>query len=70
MTTSAYNVVLPLAAAIVTEEGGLFSHAAILARELGIPAVVGVPGLLAAIGDGDIVEVDADLGEVRRLPQD
>jgi signal transduction protein with GAF and PtsI domain len=42
-TTTAFNAVFPLLAAVVTEQGGLFSHAAILARELGLPAVVGYP---------------------------
>ena len=45
-TTPAYNVVLPLAGGIVTIGGGPLSHAAVLARELGIPAVVGASGAL------------------------
>ncbi|MEY4360900.1 MAG: hypothetical protein RL391_206 [Actinomycetota bacterium] len=64
-TTPAYNMVLPLAGAIVTAEGGALSHAAVLARELGIPAVVGALDALTRIPDGAIVEVDADRGEVR-----
>ena len=42
-TGPAFNLVLPRLAAIVTDRGGLLSHAAIVAREFGIPAVVGVP---------------------------
>lgn len=64
-TTPAYNMVLPLAGAIVTAEGGALSHAAVLARELGIPAVVGAPNALHDIPDGATIEVDADRGEVR-----
>lgn len=64
-TTPAYNMVLPLAGAIVTAEGGALSHAAVLARELGIPAVVGVLGVLTNVPDGATIEVDADRGEVR-----
>lgn len=64
-TTPAYNMVLPMAGAIVTAEGGALSHAAVLARELGIPAVVGVLGVLSTIPDGATIEVDADHGEVR-----
>jgi len=64
-TTTAFNAVFPLLSAVVTEEGGLFSHTAILARELGLPAVVGVPGLFEAIHDGDLIEVDPPAGEVR-----
>jgi phosphohistidine swiveling domain-containing protein len=40
-TTTAFNIVLPLLGAIVTDRGGLLSHAAIVAREYGMPAVVG-----------------------------
>jgi rifampicin phosphotransferase len=64
-TTPAFNAVLAIAGALVVEEGGLVSHAAITARELGLPAVVGVPGALAAISDGDEVEVDPVAGRVR-----
>ena len=43
-TTPSYNTVLGLAGAVVTSEGGPLCHAAVLARELGIPAVIGAPG--------------------------
>ena len=43
-TSPAFNAVLAIAGAVVTAEGGPLSHAAVLARELGIPAVVGAPG--------------------------
>jgi len=52
------------AAAIVTEVGGLTCHAAIIARELGKPAIVGVKDLLSALKDGDLVEVNAEKGTV------
>jgi rifampicin phosphotransferase len=65
-TTPAYNAVLPLAGAVVTAEGGPLSHAAVLARELGIPAVVGVTGA-HTIPDGATIEVDPTAGEVRIL---
>ena len=64
-TTCNLNSVFPMLAGVATEEGGLFSHTALLARELGIPAVVGAPGLLSAISDGDLVEIDAAAGIVR-----
>lgn len=57
-TTPAYNMVLSLAGGIVTAAGGPMSHAAVLARELGIPAVVGAQGALIAIPDGALVTVD------------
>ncbi|MCU1502879.1 MAG: hypothetical protein JWM12_2233 [Ilumatobacteraceae bacterium] len=64
-TTPAYNLVLSLAGGVVTTEGGPLSHAAVLARELGIPAVVGAAGALAEIPDGTEVEIDPVAGEVR-----
>jgi pyruvate,water dikinase len=64
-TTTAFNAAFPLLSAVVVEQGGLFSHTAILARELALPAVVGVAGALDAINDGDVVEVDPVAGAVR-----
>ena len=65
MTTPAYNAVLPLAGAVVVEEGGALCHAAIIARELDIPALVGVTDALAHISDGDTIEVDPLIGQAR-----
>lgn len=50
---------------LVLERGGMLSHGAILAREYGIPTVVGVQAATERIADGRIVEVDGDRGEVR-----
>lgn len=55
------------AAAIVTDQGGLGSHAAIVSRELGIPCVVGTKVATRTLRDGDLVEVDAEKGVVRIL---
>lgn len=57
------------AGAIVMETGGYLSHGAIVARELGIPAVVNLPGILDAIRTGDLLEVDANHGIVRRVQE-
>jgi pyruvate,water dikinase len=62
-TTAAFNVVLPLLGAIVTDRGGLLSHAAIVAREFGIPAVVGCSDATAVLPDGAWVRVDGAAGE-------
>ncbi|MBA3551575.1 MAG: hypothetical protein H0W27_01725 [Actinobacteria bacterium] len=51
---------------VVIEEGALLQHATTLAREFGLPAVVGVLGATGSINDGDRIEVDGDAGEVRR----
>ncbi|MBI5229593.1 hypothetical protein HY991_05765 [Candidatus Micrarchaeota archaeon] len=55
------------AAAIVTEAGGLTCHAAIVSREMRLPCVVGVKHVTSSLKDGEMVEVDAKLGIVRRL---
>ncbi|WP_049935382.1 phosphoenolpyruvate synthase [Haloplanus natans] len=53
------------AAAIVTDEGGMTSHAAIVSRELGVPAVVGCGGATRTLEDGQMVTVDGEMGTVR-----
>ena len=63
-TSSAFNVVLPLLGAIVTDRGGQLSHAAIVAREYGIPAVVGTTKATDVIPDGATVTVDGTAGTV------
>ena len=55
------------AGAIVTDMGGLMSHAAIVSREFGIPCVVGTKNASKILKDGDMVEVDAISGIVRIL---
>jgi pyruvate,water dikinase len=56
-----------VAAAVVTELGGPLSHAAVVAREYGVPTVVNVPGATSAIRTGDRVRVDGDRGVVECL---
>jgi len=63
-TTEAFNILLPLLGAIVTDAGGLLSHSAIVAREYGIPGVVGTRDATDRIPDGSRVRVDGDNGEV------
>ena len=67
-TSPAFNSVLAIAGAVVTADGGALSHAAVLARELGIPAVIGVSGALS-IPDGQMVEVDPVAGAVRLIEE-
>ena len=64
-TMPAYNVLLPIVKAIVTDKGGVLCHAAIVSREYGIPAVVGTREATLKLKDGDIVTVDGDAGVVR-----
>ena len=55
------------AGAIVTDEGGITCHAAIVSRELGVPCVIGTKVATLALKDGDKIEVDATKGVVRKL---
>jgi rifampicin phosphotransferase len=66
-TTEAFNILLPLLGAIVTDSGGLLSHPAIVSREYGIPGVVGTRDATERIPDGVRVRVDGDAGEVTVL---
>ncbi len=66
-TTPAYNVVLSYAGGVVVVEGGTVSHAAVIARELDLPAVIGVRDAMT-IADGAVVELDPVAGTIRELP--
>jgi pyruvate,water dikinase len=66
-TGPAFNVVLPLLGAIVTDRGGQLSHAAIVAREYGIPAVVGTREATTLFANGARVRVDGDKGTVELI---
>ena len=66
-TSEAFNILLPLLGAIVTDSGGLLSHSAIVAREYGIPGVVGTRDATDRIADGMRVRVDGEAGEVTLL---
>lgn len=61
-TDTAYLPAMMRAAAIVTEEGGLLSHASLTARELNIPCVVGIPDIFNRIRQGQTITVDGDKG--------
>jgi pyruvate,water dikinase len=63
-TTESFNAVLPLLGALVTDSGGLLSHAAIVSREFGIPGVVGTRDATTLIPDGALVRVAGESGEV------
>jgi phosphoenolpyruvate synthase/pyruvate phosphate dikinase len=63
-TAPVWTPLFRLASAVITEIGSPVSHAAIVAREYGIPAVVAVPGALGALHDGQIVDVDGTRGVV------
>jgi rifampicin phosphotransferase len=66
-TDPGWILLFPSASGLLVERGSLLSHSAIVARELGIPAVISIPGLLDWLQDGDEVELDGAAGIVRRL---
>lgn len=67
-TDPAWTPLFDLAAGVLTQTGGLLCHAAIVARERGIPAVVGIAGLLDDLADGAVVTVDGRTGTVALTP--
>ena len=66
-TDPGWGPLFVLAGGLVLERGGLLSHGAIVAREFGIPAVVGVEGAFSRIADGVRLRVDGDAGAVMLL---
>jgi len=63
-TDPAWTPLLRVAAGVVTETGGVLSHAAIVARERGVPAVLGVAGATTALTDGVALTIDGAAGTV------
>lgn len=66
-TDPGWIMIFPAAAGLIVERGSLLSHSAIVARELGIPAIVSVPGVTAWLKDGDWVEMNGSTGIVRKV---
>lgn len=66
-TTPDYAPIMRKAKAILTERGGITSHAAIVSRELKVPCIVGIKGLFNNFEDGEKVEVNADQGMVKSV---
>jgi len=63
-TDPGWVVVFPLISGLIVERGGMLSHGAIVSREFGIPAIVGVEGAVSKLNDGDIVILNAFTGEI------
>ena len=66
-TDPGWIMLFPSAAGLLVERGSLLSHSAIVAREMGIPAIVSLPGVTRWLHDGDLVELDGSTGIVVRL---
>ena len=69
-TDPGWILVLPSALGVLVERGSLLSHAAIVTRELGIPSIVALPGLMRWLADGDWVEMDGRAGTIKRIAPD
>jgi phosphohistidine swiveling domain-containing protein len=67
MTRPEMVIAMKKASAIVTDEGGITSHAAIVSRELKIPCIIGTKIATKVFKDNDLVEVDANKGVVRKI---
>ena len=65
MTTPDFVPIMKKVKAIITKEGGMTCHAAIISRELGVPCVVGTKVAMQVLKDGDLVEIDAGKGIVK-----
>jgi rifampicin phosphotransferase len=66
-TDPGWTLLFPRALGILVERGSLLSHSAIVAREMGLPCVVAVTGLMDTLKDGEMVEMDGTTGLIRRL---
>lgn len=67
MTNPDYVPIMKIAAAVITDEGGMTCHAAIASREMKVPCIVGTRVATKVFKDGDTVEVDAENGIVRKI---
>jgi phosphohistidine swiveling domain-containing protein len=68
-TDPGWVTLFPSAGGIIVERGSLLSHSAIVSREMGIPCIVSVTGLLKTLKTGDIVEMDGSTGVIARIVQ-
>lgn len=68
-TDPGWVTLFPSASAIIVERGSLLSHSAIVSREMGIPCIVGVTGLLKTLHSGDEIEMDGSTGEIKIIQQ-
>lgn len=69
-TSPAWTPLIARAAAVVTEVGGILAHAAIVAREFGVPAVTAASGAMTSLRDDQVVRVDGTRGEIDAIGED
>lgn len=68
-TDPGWVTLFPSAGAIIVERGSVLSHSAIVSREMGIPCIVGVTGLLRHVKTGDMLEMDGSTGEIKMVDE-
>ena len=66
-TDPGWAMVFPLISGLIVERGGALSHGAIVAREFGIPAVIGISNITTILKDEDEVILDGDLGKIQLI---
>jgi pyruvate,water dikinase len=66
-TDPGWAPLFPTAGGLLVERGSTLSHSAVVARELGIPAIVGIPGITTLLKDGERVRMDGATGRIERL---
>lgn len=66
-TDPGWAPLFPTASGLIVERGSTLSHSAVVARELGIPTVVGIPGVTRILRNGERVRLDGSAGLVQRL---
>ena len=69
MTRPEFVPLMKKASAVITDEGGVTCHAAIISRELGLPCIIGTKNATRKLKDGDFVDVDANKGIIKILKQ-
>ena len=67
-TDPGWIMLFPVCSGLLVERGSLLSHSAIVAREMGIPAIVSIPGVMGWARDGEWVEMDGATGIARKIP--
>ncbi|XP_077511472.1 rifampicin phosphotransferase-like isoform X2 [Amblyomma americanum] len=66
-TDTGWTPYFPLLAGVVTEIGGPLSHGAVVAREYGLPCVVGIEGITSMLDTGDYIQLDGNTGLIRKI---
>ena len=70
LQSAGWTPYFPLLGGVVTEIGGLLSHGAVVAREYGLPAIVGIPGVTEFVRSGEIVTLDGSNGLLSKCSPD